>query len=246
MTSLAKQTRETAWEPGNPTLQLLRLALPFIGMMVSRMLMGFIDFVMVSQLGTAAQAAIAPATLIVFAIACPGMGVANGVQTFVSQADGRGEPRECGGYGWQTLYIAAIYALLTWPIAETTPIWYGWITALAEHEPAMAALEVEYTRIAVWSVPLAALSIGLNGFFMGVRRPRAVLLAVITSLVVNVTGNYLLIFGKLGFPEMGIAGAAVATVIGWAVRVGVLAGAMLLPEFDRRYNTRRALAWRTR
>jgi MATE family multidrug resistance protein len=227
-------------------MQLLTLALPIIGMTVSRMLMGFIDFVMVSQLGTVAQAAISPATIIVFAVACPGMGVANGVQTFVSQADGRGESRLCGAYGWQTIYIALAAALVTWPLAETTPVWYGWITALAEREPAMAALEVEYTRIAVWSVPLAVLSIGFNGFFMGVQRTRVVLLAVLLSLVVNATGNYLLIFGKLGFPEMGIAGAAVATVIGWAVRAGFLAGALLLPAIDRRYNTRRALAfsWR--
>jgi MATE family multidrug resistance protein len=42
---------------------------------------------------------------------------------------------------------------------------------------------------------------------------------------------------------MGIAGAAVATVIGWAVRAAILSGAILLPTFDRRYHTRRALAW---
>lgn len=246
MTSLDRQLSLPAGQGRSPTRELLTLALPIIGMMISRMLMGFIDFVMVSQLGTVAQAAISPATIIVFAIACPGMGVANGVQTFVSQADGRGESRECGAYGWQTLYIALVAALFTWPLAETTPVWYGWITALSEREPAMAALEVTYARIAIWSVPLAVMSIGLNGFFMGVQRTRVVLVAVILSLVVNATGNYLLIFGKLGFPQMGIAGAAVATVIGWGVRCGVLVGAMLLAGIDRRYNTRRSLAWSTR
>jgi MATE family multidrug resistance protein len=246
VTDLNNQTESLADGQRSPTRELLVLAAPIIGMTLSRMLMGFIDFVMVSQLGTLAQAAISPATIIVFAIACPGMGVANGVQTFVSQADGRGEPRECGAYGWQTLYIALLGALLAWPLAETTSVWYGWITALAEREPGMEALEIEYARIAVWSVPLAVVSIGLNGFFMGIQRTRVVLVAVIASLVVNATGNYLLIFGKLGFPQMGIAGAAVATVIGWGVRAGILVVAMLNREIDGRYNTRRAFGLKAR
>ena len=55
-----------------PTAALLKLAMPIIGLMVSRMAMGFIDFVMVSRLGTDAQAAISPATIFVFALACLG------------------------------------------------------------------------------------------------------------------------------------------------------------------------------
>lgn len=243
MTSVVKSSRETLQKQTSPTLELFRLALPIVIMMASRMLMGFIDFWMVKYLGTTAQAAISPAVMLVFTVACLGMGVANSVQTFVSQADGRGEPRLCGSYGWQTLYVAVITGLVTWPVAVSTPLWYGWIARAASHDPAMAALEIEYTRIALWSVPLAVLSMGFNAFFLGIQRPRIALIAVLLSLVVNGVGDYLLIFGKLGLPEMGIAGAALATVIGWAVRAGVLAAAMLLPEFDRRYNTRRALAW---
>ncbi len=58
------------------TAELLKLAMPIIGLTVSRMAMGFIDFVMVSRLGTDAQAAISPATIFVFALACLGMGAA--------------------------------------------------------------------------------------------------------------------------------------------------------------------------
>jgi len=234
---------DLAGEQRGPTRALLVLALPIIAMMVSRMMMGFIDFWMVKYLGTTAQAAISPAAMLVFTAACLGMGVANSIQTFVSQAVGRNEPGVCGSYAWQTLYLAAISGLAVWPAAATTPVWYGWIAEVASHDAEMAALEIAYTRIALWSVPFAVLSMGFTAFFMGIQRPRVALLAVILSLVVNATGNYLLIFGKFGFPEMGIAGAAVATVIGWAVRAAFMAGAMLLPEFDRRFNTRRSLAW---
>ncbi|MGD8451078.1 MAG: MATE family efflux transporter [Phycisphaerae bacterium] len=226
---------------GSPLRELLILAMPIIAMMVSRMLMGFIDFVMVSQLGTFAQAAISPAVLLVFTVACLGMGVGQAVQTFVSQADGRGEPREAGPYAWQILYVSAFAALVAWPVSATTPIWYGWIATVAGHDPEMARLEIAYAQIAVWSVPFTAASVGLDGFFLGIQRPRISLFAVVLSLVVNATGNYCLIFGKFGFPEMGIAGAALATVIGWAARSTVLAAAMLLGGFDKRYNTRRSM-----
>jgi len=239
----AKLTPDTSADTRELTLRLLVLALPIIAMMVSRMLMGFIDFWMVSYLGTTAQAAISPATMLVFTAACLGMGIANAVQTFVSQADGRGTPRECGIYAWQTVHIAWLSALAISPLVLSTPAWYGWIARFAHHDPDMAQMEIAYTRIALWSVPFAVLSMGFNSFFMGIQRPRVALVAVVASLVVNAGGNYVLIFGKLGFPDMGIAGAAVATVIGWAVRAVILAGAMLLPEFHERYNTRRLPSW---
>jgi MATE family multidrug resistance protein len=246
VSEMANRSSNIALNTRGPTLQLLALALPIIAMMVSRMMMGFIDFWMVKYLGTTAQAAISPAAMLVFTAACLGMGIANSTQTFVSQADGRNEPEVCGSYAWQTLYVALFCAVAVWPVATATPLWLGWIAEVACHDSAMAQMEIAYTRIALWSVPFAVLSMGFNAFFMGIQRPRVALLAVILSLVVNAIGNYLLIFGKFGFPEMGIAGAAVATVIGWVVRAVFLAGALLLPEFDLRYRTRRSLAWSSR
>lgn len=225
------------------TLELLRLALPIIALTVSRMLMGFIDFVMVSWLGTDAQAAISPATLLVFTVGCAGMGLATAVQTFVAQAEGRGEPHEAGGYAWQSVYIAAALAIVVMPAAAVTDTWFGWLAALAGHPEKVIPLEIAYVRIALLGVVLSVVTIGLEGFFNGIRRPRVALAAALVALGVNALGNWLLIFGKLGFPRMGIAGAALATVIGWCARVGVLVIAMLDPQLDRRYHTCRSLAF---
>ncbi len=224
--------------------ELIALALPIIGMTVSRMLMGFVDFVMVSALGTAAQAAISPATLFVFVLCCLGMGVAQATQTFVSQAEGRGEPHRAAGYTWQSLYIALAVGLLTLPVVVTTPTWFGLIARLGRHTPEVTALEIEYLRIALWSLVPSILCVGMEGFFNGIQRPRVALLAVVAALAVNVVGNWLLIFGQLGFPRMGIGGAALATVIGWWVRTAILTAALLAPGINDRYGTRRALALR--
>jgi len=222
----------------SPTLELLTLALPIVGMTVTRMLMGFIDFIMVSALGTDAQAAISPAAILVFTIACLGGGVAQSVQTFVSQADGRGEPHRAGGYAWQSFYVAGLCTLLVGLFALTTERWFATLAALGRHAPTVAALEVEYIRIAMWLVPAAIISSGLDGFFSGIRKPRTSLIAALLSVAANTLGNWLLIYGNLGFPRLEMTGAAIATVVGWWVRAGVLTVAMLRADCDRRYRTR--------
>ena len=235
-----------------PTVELLRLATPMILMSLSRVAMGFIDFVMVSWLGTDAQAAISPATLFIWALACAGTGIASGVQTFVAQADGRGERRIAGGYVWQTLYLALIALFIAWPLSQTTAVWLGWFAGLGQHPPTVTALEVEFVRIGVWTAAPVILCAGLDGFFNGIRRPWIVLLAAALSVGVNALGNWLLIFGptlhlpgvgwSITFPAWGIGGAAVATLIGWCVRAAVLLIVLRHPELDRRYNTRRSFA----
>lgn len=225
-------------ETESHTWQLLKLALPMMALTTSRMLMGFIDVYMVGMLGTDALAAVSPASLFIFVLGCVGMGIAQSVQTFVSQADGRGEPREGGGYVWQTFYVAAVFGVLTAPLVYTLPGWFGWVAEVGQHPPAVAALELEYMEISLWSVPFAVLCAGLQAFFNGVQQPRIPLVASLISIAFNIVGNYVLIWGHFGFPEMGIGGAALATTLAWALRAVLMTWAMLWPQFAEKFATR--------
>ncbi len=217
------------------------LAVPMICMSLSRMLMGFIDFVMVSWLGTEAQAAVSPASLLIFALSCFGMGAVQSVQTFVSQADGRGEPERAGAYAWQSLFMAGLWTILTLPIVLTTATWFRAFGLWAQHPSGVLEMEIEYLVIALWSVAPAIACAGLDGFYNGIRRPAIPLVGVIVSLVVNGVGNYVLILGEWGFPKMGIAGAALATVIGWMARFVILLVPLFWPSIDARYHTWRGV-----
>jgi multidrug resistance protein, MATE family len=225
-------------------VELLRLALPMIGMMVSRQLVNFIDTFMVSMLGTSAQAAIAPATILLFTISCLGMGIAQAIQTFVSQADGRGEAHRGGSYAWQSIYLGLIMGVIAIPVALTVPTWVGTIASFANVPPEIEQLEVDFLSIAMWFVLPATVTAGLEAFYNGISRPRVALVAILASLVSVTIGNYVLIFGHWGFPAMGIEGAAISTVISWCVRMGVLLIPLFFDEMDERYRTRRD--WRPR
>ncbi|MEW6251329.1 MAG: MATE family efflux transporter [Planctomycetota bacterium] len=233
--ALSSGSRRTA-------LELLRLALPLIAVSTSRMLMQFIDFVMVSGLGTEAQAAVSPATLLMWACICLGVGMLTSVQTFASQADGRGEPEEGAAYAWQSLPLGLAFGVLVAPLTWLVPGLYAWIGEIAQHAPAVQRLETEYTRVVLWSIAPATIAVGLESYFNGLRRPRVTLVAVLAALGTNALGNWLLIWGKFGLPQMGIAGAALATVVGWWVRALVLLAVFVARRTDERYHTRRA--WR--
>ncbi len=224
------------------TRDLLTLAAPMIGMTVSRMMVGLIDARMVSALGTDAQAAISSTTILLFAISCVGMGMAQSIQTFVSQAEGRGEPHRAGAYAWQALYIGLLTGLVTLPIVVTAPLWMGMIARAGGHAPEVLAQEVAFLSIALFSVAPATACGGLDSFFNGIRRPRIGLVAMLASLVTITVGNYALIFGHWGFPRMGIAGSALATVISWLVRLGFLIVPLFWRDIDARYRTHSAAA----
>lgn len=222
------------------TRQLARLSIPMIGISASRMLMGFTDFAMVSGLGTAAQAALSPASILVFAVMAIGLGAAGTVQTFASQADGRGEAREGSAYAWQGIYFALISTIFIFPIAWAMPAFYHRVGDYAGTSPEVIRLQIEFSVAAVWSFTPAVICASLEGFFNGLQRGRVALVAILVSLVANAIGNYIFIYGKFGFPAYGVQGSAISTVIAWWVHALILGWVFLSSEFNRTHFTRTA------
>lgn len=197
---------------------MLKLAAPMVVTNISFTVMQFVDRFMVSRLGTEALAAILPAGVISFVPASFAIGVMTSVNTFVSQSLGRGQKRDCSNYCWQAIYMGLAYFLVVvaimWPAAPQVFRTLG-------HEPAVVDLEVIYLRIMLYAQFLAVFIWASSQFFMGVHRPIITMYAALCSQVVNIAANYILIFGKFGFPAMGIAGAGWGTFIGIAVGAGV-------------------------
>jgi len=197
---------------------MLKLAAPMVVAYISFTIMQFVDRFMVSQLGTDALAAILPAGYVSFLPAAFAIGVMTSVNTFVSQSLGRGDKTACSNYCWQAIYMGLVYFLVVlaimWPTAPA-------IFRLLGHDPAVAAMEIIYLRIMLYVQVLAVFVWASSQFFMGVHRPIIMMYSAIAGQIVNVAANYVLIFGKFGFPAMGIAGA------GWGTFIGIAAGSII-------------------
>ena len=217
---------------------MLKLAGPMIVTTLSFTLMQFVDRFMVSRLGTEALAAILPAGFVSFVPASFAIGVIASVTTFVSQSFGRGEKRNCSNYCWQGFFMglgySAIVVAIMWPGAPL-------IFKMMGHEPAVANMEVIYLRIMLYTQFLAVFAWCSSQFFMGIHRPIITMYAALCGQVVNVAANYVLIFGKFGFPAMGIAGAGWGTFIGMVVGAGIRMAVFLSGDINSNFECRRTM-----
>ncbi|RKY24728.1 MAG: hypothetical protein DRP62_03135 [Planctomycetota bacterium] len=217
---------------------MLKLAAPMVVTNISFTVMQFVDRFMVSRLGTEALAAILPAGIVSFLPASFAMGVITSVNTFVSQSLGRDDKRACSNYCWQVIYMGLAYFVfviaIMWPAAP-------WIFTAMGHGPVVVNMEVTYLRIMLYSQFLAVFIWSSSQFFMGVHRPVITMYAALCGQAVNVAANYVLIFGKFGFPAMGIAGAGWGTFIGIAVGAGIRMAVFLTGDINATFKSRQAL-----
>ena len=217
---------------------MLKLAAPMVVAHISFTIMQFVDRFMVSRLGTEELAAILPAGYVGFLPAAFAIGVMTSVNTFVSQSLGRGDKKACSNYCWQAIYMGVAYSVVVvaimWP---TAPM----IFKLLGHEPAVAEMEVIYLRIMLYVQVLAVFVWASSQFFMGVHRPVVMMYSAIAGQIVNVISNYVLIFGKFGFPAMGIAGAAWGTFIGIAAGSAIRMAVFLIGDVNTTFKSRHSL-----
>jgi len=217
---------------------MLKLAAPMVVAHISFTIMQFVDRFMVSRLGTEELAAILPAGYVSFLPAAFAIGVMTSINTFVSQSLGRGDKKACSNYCWQAIYMGLVYSVVVvaimWPAAPA-------IFKMLGHEPAVAAMEVIYLRIMLYVQVLAVFVWASSQFFMGVHRPVVMMYSAIAGQIVNVAANYVLIFGKFGFPAMGIAGAGWGTFVGIAVGSAIRMAVFLVGDINTSFQSRHSL-----
>lgn len=131
------------------------------------------------------------------------------VTTFVAQYFGANEQHRIGASVWQSLYVSVIGGLLFLLLNLLSPRFFAFVS----HAPAIQHLEVVYFNALSFTALPTALAAAVSGFFTGLGRTKTVIGINLIGLVLNAGLDYLLIFGKFGFPAMGAAGAGYATAI---------------------------------
>ncbi len=121
-----------------------------------------------------------------------------------------------------TTFQAILIAILAYPILLITTPLSKVIFQYMNIPPNQLPLQVEYFSTLLWGSIFLLLRTALGSFFSGLGKTKFIMIAAVASLITNVVCNYTLIYGKFGFPALGIRGAAIGTNIGAFVGVLIL------------------------
>jgi multidrug resistance protein, MATE family len=227
------------WSKPNGYREVLSTSLPLVASMGSITLMQFTDRIFLANYSLEAIAAALPAGIASFTGIAFFMGVANYTNAFVAQYTGAGARARVGASLWQGIYFSLIAALF---IASLC-LFSGKLFDIIGHSPDIQALEVKYFNILTLGGGLVVLGSTMACFYTGRGLTRVVMLVHMAGAVINIPLDYCLINGVGPFPELGIVGAAIATLMAYACIVVMLAALIFCKDNRNRFATWRARAF---
>ena len=211
---------------------LLVLGLPIIGSHLAQMALHVSDTIMLGRYSVNALAAVVIGGTSFFVIFIFGSGFAQAVMPLVAAAVGRGDEVQVRRDARMGLWLSLGFGLLTAPLFWFSGIWLLWLG----QKPEIATLGQDFLRIAGWGMVPALMVMALKGYLSALGRTQVVLWTTIAAVGVNFVVAYPLIFGLWGAPELGVRGAAMASLVVQVLTFVVLAiYAGWLPEL-RKYR----------
>lgn len=190
--------------------QLLRLAGPLIVNNLSIAGMNMADAMMSGRLGADALAAVAvggSVWLLAFTLA---LGVLMAISPIAARYFGAGRPDMIGRYSRQGMYIAVAYGI---PVVVFGQFLVGPLLALIGIDTAFRNLTTSYVGAIAWGAPAIYVFLALRFTTEGIGRTTPIMYTSVFAFVCNVFLNYVLMFGKFGFPAMGVVGCGLASAI---------------------------------
>ncbi|MCV2864968.1 MATE family efflux transporter [Defluviimonas sp. WL0075] len=198
---------------------LLALGLPLIGSNIAQMALHVADTVMVGRYGTVELAAVVIGSSTFFVVFILGSGFAQAVMPMVASSLARGDEVQVRRDTRMGLWLSIGFALLTVPFFW----WSGRLLHAVGQEPRVAELGQDYLRIAGLGMLPALVVVALRSLLSALERAGVVLWATLAGVLLNIFLNWLLIFGNWGAPELGVKGAAIASVATQFLMMGLLA-----------------------
>jgi len=186
----------------------LNLGLPLIGSMIAQALIGLTDTIMVGWYGVAELAAVALGSSYFHTILILGMGFGLAVMPMVAAADANGDATQVRRVTRMGLWIGILFSAVIMPV-----FWFSAPILLALGQTDQIAADAQaYLRIAGWGILPAVLITVLRSHLSALEHARVVLYATLAGAGLNAGLNWVLIFGNIGAPELGLRGAAFASL----------------------------------
>jgi MATE family multidrug resistance protein len=197
--------------------ELLRLALPMVVSQGAFAVMIFTDRYFMSQIDPVHMAAALGGGVASFFSFCFFVGLLGYANAMAAQYLGAGELEKCPKVVTQGLVMIVMSA----PFLTLITFLVAGIFEGMGHEPEQVQLERTYYLILMSGVLVTLAKVCISSYFAGIGRTRVVMICDVFGLAVNVPLSYVMVFGKAGFPELGIVGAGISTVVSTILALGL-------------------------
>ncbi len=184
------------------------LAAPVILGMLGHTFVAFIDNIMVGQLGTAELAAVSLGNSFMFIAMSIGIGFSTAITPLIAEADSSNNLKQARAAYKSGLFLCTVLGILLFLMVYfAKPILY-----LMKQPKEVVELAIPYLDLVAFSLIPLIIFQAIKQFSDGMSMTKYPMYATLLANIINVVLNYLLIFGKFGFPELGIVGAAYGTL----------------------------------
>ena len=226
--------------------QFLKLAIPLASAQVAQSMTGFFDSIMMGRLGAEFLAAGGLASITFFAILAPAAGVVMGVSPLIAEAYGTGNKTRIAKLVSQSFWLVL---LLSIPMMMLIFYLDVIMIHLGQAESTIT-LANSYLDIILWGFFPALGFAMLRGVISGLSHARPIMWIVIIGTMFNIAGNYILGFGKLGFPRLELVGLAIASVFAlWGMFIALILYLLYHPQlksygiFNRLWELKPLILW---
>ncbi len=185
------------------------IAFPVMLGQLGHVLVGFVDNIMIGQLGKASLAAVSLGNTLVFFALFLGIGFSFAITPLIAEADGENDPVKGRFYFQHGLVMCAINGVILFALLLIAkPILYH-----LDQPTEVVELAIPYLNIVAFSMIPLMIFQGFKQFADGLSLTKYAMYATILANLINVFFNYVLIYGKWGFPRLELEGAAIGTLI---------------------------------
>ena len=187
-----------------------KISYPIIFGLVAQNILNVIDTAFLGRVSDVALGAGAIGGLFYFALITIGMGFGIGAQIMIGRKNGEKNYAAIGPIVYHTFFFLSITALMLFAIFHyLAPFFLKSVIS----SPAIYKGSLEFFEYRIWGILFAFINITFSSFYIGVVKTRVLTFSTTLMAAINIILDYCLIFGHWGFPEMGIGGAALASVI---------------------------------
>ncbi|OEG70671.1 hypothetical protein ATZ36_16965 [Candidatus Endomicrobiellum trichonymphae] len=215
--------------------EFLKIAIPLIISIGAWAFQSFIDRFFLAWYSNTAYAAAVPAGLLNCSIMDIFIGTVSYIDVFISQYNGKKNYKAIGPSVWQSIYLSFFSSLIILFIA----LFSENIFNLTRHPQDIIFEEVKYFKVLCYGAFPYLSASAIAGFYSGRGKTKTILIVNLAGIILNIFLDYFFIFGKCGFPELGIEGAGIATIISSILMLIIFLLLITSKKNNAMFNTRK-------